>query len=1581
MNYDRYIGLPYKENGRDELGVDCWGLARLFYKQELGIELPSYTELYSGSYDPKVVAAINYYKDTWTSVETPQPGDLCLFNILGEPSHVGIYIDNGKFLHSRDGKDSVIESINNAKWFNRLQGFYRYTEKFQLPVVGMPHPLQWNTVVETAMEGASAQAFAEYLSAKYGLSAGQEKRLILMVDGVPLPQDRWAETYFTKDSVVNYRVVAQGRGGLRTIALIAVAIIAMEFAPQLAAEFANMTATIPADAAMYTSGYTAATVPTAFKIGATLAIQFAGMALVNAAFPVRPPKDPGQAIPTNMFAGTQNQASPFGAIPVVLGRQRVTGLLGASPFLETLETTSLLRLIVIWGFGPLYVDRSTLSVGSTPISKLIAQGSTTEVYYTLEGNSGETASETNVFNSYYPTDVQQKPSSPVELTNTTGSPQWTWFTFNQPADEIKIAFNFPDGLRKINTKSGDTASTSVKLAIAIGKENVLGNATSLSTSTDPNTANLIKIFSLAANTSINLGSIPTGYYRKNIVALAPSGTIYAFSGSISDNNGSNPSSTILEDLYYTSYTSLLIKTTLPTGEDGYLWEPKVPNNYLKLASYVQSSSGIISYQDLRSAYGYTFTGLAVNSYTGNTVTITSGSVSSSISTTETERLIFLTGTSGLTADSTFSGVVNVTSSAWKNTFLKQNAVWKTTNGTAPVTDKNVTLTQTVNFPYTGYYTIDLAADNWAALGITGVDSISAQATWDTNVNEFSTPVNSVRQELYITAGSKTITLECTNRETGNNSVTDSNCGVALRISFIWDGINNVNPNSIIRTITIDENKKDGFNFIYPVEGPLERTTYTIGVKRLTTSIAEDGDWTNVWRAYLYTATAYDHNTTPMVPLPQRTWTNSGTIQTDHRNLARTAVVVQSTSKVNGTIEGVNALVTTIALDYDSSIDTSTTVTAGSFVLGREYKITTVGGTNFTTIGATANTIGSKFIATNTGTGNGTGTALPTGWREQPTNNPASLFRYVLQHTANAFPVADVDINLTALQEWHTFCNTTDSVTGRPKLYYNNVINSTQNLMELLKDICAAGMASPTFVNGQWSVVVDKIRPYTVQHFTPHNSWGFESTKALVRIPHAFRIAFPNEAKAYQADEVIVYDWGYGTTASGSIKRAEQFETIQFPGVTDVDQVKFFAKWHFAQLHKRPEIYTLNADFEYLVCSRGDKVKVTHDLPMWGTGSARIKSISGTDIILTEAILFDSTKTYQMLIRCNPTTGGSLQVPSTTVTVQPLSGGTVATTSNYYDTVRCTGSLSGVEVDNLVMLGETNKVSQDLVILTIEPMDNTSARMTLCDYAEDIYTTNIDSLNTTFNSNITFSNIDIVKNTISETPDIVSVNAGNIISEQISTGNFTNTLIITFASPPSKVNNATRIQIDLIESNALFDPNLPTNAYYVEKDASSITITGLKTNGLYKIRARYTNATASIFGPWTTEGLIQVTGKTTNSFTPNDVMITLQGTNIIVKPILSTGNSEPSDHKTYEFRLYRSTGTGDFWTTTWDSTNMLKAQSRTQAVFNLLDLPSTSGNRRISQTGVNYRVACRALNNTDSYSSTSVLGSILIKTIQ
>jgi hypothetical protein len=46
-------------------------------------------------------------------------------------------------------------------------------------------------------------------------------------------------------------------------------------------------------------------------------------------------------------------------------------------------------------------------------------------------------------------------------------------------------------------------------------------------------------------------------------------------------------------------------------------------------------------------------------------------------------------------------------------------------------------------------------------------------------------------------------------------------------------------------------------------------------------------------------------------------------------------------------------------------------TAGSFVIGQEYKIVSAGSTDFTLIGAANNTVGTKFFATGAGTGSGT----------------------------------------------------------------------------------------------------------------------------------------------------------------------------------------------------------------------------------------------------------------------------------------------------------------------------------------------------------------------------------------------------------------------------------------------------------------------------------------------------------------------------------------------------------------------------------------------------------------------------------
>ena len=65
-----------------------------------------------------------------------------------------------------------------------------------------------------------------------------------------------------------------------------------------------------------------------------------------------------------------------------------------------------------------------------------------------------------------------------------------------------------------------------------------------------------------------------------------------------------------------------------------------------------------------------------------------------------------------------------------------------------------------------------------------------------------------------------------------------------------------------------------------------------------------------------------------------------------------------------------------ASGYTYYISTTNPVkTAGTFVVGNTYKITSIGSTNYTLIGATANTVGLTFVATGVGIGSGTATEL------------------------------------------------------------------------------------------------------------------------------------------------------------------------------------------------------------------------------------------------------------------------------------------------------------------------------------------------------------------------------------------------------------------------------------------------------------------------------------------------------------------------------------------------------------------------------------------------------------------------------
>lgn len=127
-----YIGLPFKEHGRDRRGVDCWGLVRLVMAEKFGIVLPSYSTYYdSTTREDQLAPLIAEERRHWISIEHGEEvfGDVVVLRMRGQPIHVGLVIERGRMLHAEIGIGSVLDSYASARWALRVTGFYRYGER------------------------------------------------------------------------------------------------------------------------------------------------------------------------------------------------------------------------------------------------------------------------------------------------------------------------------------------------------------------------------------------------------------------------------------------------------------------------------------------------------------------------------------------------------------------------------------------------------------------------------------------------------------------------------------------------------------------------------------------------------------------------------------------------------------------------------------------------------------------------------------------------------------------------------------------------------------------------------------------------------------------------------------------------------------------------------------------------------------------------------------------------------------------------------------------------------------------------------------------------------------------------------------------------------------------------------------------------------------------------------------------------------------------------------------------------------------------------------------------------------------
>ena len=254
----------------------------------------------------------------------------------------------------------------------------------------------------------------------------------------------------------------------------------------------------------------------------------------------------------------------------------------------------------------------------------------------------------------------------------------------------------------------------------------------------------------------------------------------------------------------------------------------------------------------------------------------------------------------------------------------------------------------------------------------------------------------------------------------------------------------------------------------------------------------------------------------------------------------------------------------------------------------------------------------------------------------PTNNPADLFRAIFQGPFNKKAIADSRLNLEEIQEWHEYCKANGFT-------FNMYLDGRKSVYDTANLIAAAGRASMTHKDGQISIIIDKERSTVAQIFTPDNSRDFSATKKFINLLHAFRVTFPNQNKDWLTDERIVYDDGY-TEANATI-----FEELQLPGITHPSLAWKHGRYHLAQLRLRPETYSITTDVENLRCTRGDLVRVNHDITKWGLGSGRIKALktSGsytTGVILNDFVTFSEGKTHVLRVRL---ADGSIQVHEVT----------------------------------------------------------------------------------------------------------------------------------------------------------------------------------------------------------------------------------------------------------------------------------------------------------------------------------------------
>jgi len=109
---DEWYGTRYRYGGTTKSGIDCSAFVQAIYLSAFAVTLPR-------------TARDQYRSSRIVSATEMRAGDLVFFNTTGGISHVGIYLQNNKFIHASTSYGVTISDMFDPYYLRRFIGIGR----------------------------------------------------------------------------------------------------------------------------------------------------------------------------------------------------------------------------------------------------------------------------------------------------------------------------------------------------------------------------------------------------------------------------------------------------------------------------------------------------------------------------------------------------------------------------------------------------------------------------------------------------------------------------------------------------------------------------------------------------------------------------------------------------------------------------------------------------------------------------------------------------------------------------------------------------------------------------------------------------------------------------------------------------------------------------------------------------------------------------------------------------------------------------------------------------------------------------------------------------------------------------------------------------------------------------------------------------------------------------------------------------------------------------------------------------------------------------------------------------------------